>query len=141
MFHRTFQLFALALCILLPLVGGCGKRLYRVTGRVLDHKGEPIPAGTVYFDPDPENKDAPQGFARIEDGTFTTTNLVAAGLYRIRIQAFDGKVGDEMPLGKPIGDPHEQDVDLPAADSAQSFIIDPTKPAPKRGELPPNLVD
>jgi hypothetical protein len=96
--------------IICATVAGCnGDSLYDVKGTVnLD--GNPVPAGVIWFEPDVSkgNTNGPQGYAQIKDGKFDTRQNgrgVRAGLYTIRVEAFDGKPANELPLGKPIISP------------------------------------
>src|SRR4051812_34015259 len=90
------------------LLCGCtrGPTLYPVSGTVV-FKGEPVPAGVIFFDPDISQKnDGPQGYAMIKDGKYSTAaeggRGVVGGPYLVRIEAFDGKPGRELPLGQPL---------------------------------------
>ena len=114
--------------VLLAVAAGCGEgeRLYDVSGRVTSN-GRPVPAGIIYFDPDPmKGGSGPQGFASIKDGKYTTAvegRGVRGGSYIIRVTGYDGKTANEAPLGKPLFDEHEVRKDLPAANSELDFAI------------------
>lgn len=105
-----------------PAFAGCsggGLELHPVTGTVT-HAGKPVPAGVVWFDPDPSVAGAPQGFAYIRDGAFDTSARgrgVAGGTYLVRVEGFDGKPGSELPLGMPLFAKFEQKTDFPKARS------------------------
>jgi hypothetical protein len=95
------------------LIIGCGgDKLYDLKGTVTIG-GNPVPAGVIWFEPDVSkgNMDGPQGYAQIENGKFDTRQNgrgVRPGLYTIRVEAFDGKPANELPLGTPlISPPHE----------------------------------
>ena len=106
---------------------GCGEsgpKRYRISGTVT-YKGEPVPAGTVMFEPDSSagNSGAP-GSAAIKDGKFDSAEDGAGfigGPHRITIQAFDGKNPDPeyTPYGNPIGDGdlYVKSFDLPVGDA------------------------
>lgn len=88
------------------LGAGCSEeRLRDVSGMVL-YDGQPLPAGVVWFDPAPDHpKRPPQGFAYVKDGHFTTAENgrgIFPGNYTIRVEGFDGKPGEELPLGRPL---------------------------------------
>jgi hypothetical protein len=114
--------------LLLALVAGCGsgQRLYDVSG-IATFDGKPIPAGIIYFDPDPTKGGAgAQGFANINDGKYTTAvngGGIGGGPYIIRITGYDGKTANEAPLGRPLFDEYVVKKDLPAATSELSFDI------------------
>ena len=116
------------LVLLLTLTAGCGsgEKLYDVSGTAT-HNGEPIPAGIIYFDPDPtKGGTGTQGFASIKDGRYTTAvhgQGARGGPYIIRITGYDGKTANEAPLGRPLFDEYELKKDLPAADSELNLDI------------------
>jgi hypothetical protein len=117
---------AWSLLIVMVVVVGCGgKKQHHVSGKVL-YNGEPLPAGVIWFDPAPKN-DAPQGYAIIKNGAYNTGKDggrgVKGGAYIIRIEGFDGKPGNELPLGKPLFTDFQQELELPMADSTQNFEI------------------
>lgn len=95
----------LTLAAALLLAGCADDKLRDVTGTVT-HGGAPVPKGVVWFDPDPAHPgNPPQGYAYIEDGAFTTAGTgrgVKPGPYLVRVEGFDGKPGEELPLGKPL---------------------------------------
>ena len=89
--------------------------------------GKPIPAGNVFFDPDPtKGGTGTQGFANIHNGKYTTAvngRGVRGGAYNVRILGYDGKSANEAPLGQPLFNEYEEKRDLPAADSEVNFDI------------------
>ena len=89
--------------------------------------GKPIPAGIIYFDPDPtKGGTGTQGFANIKDGKYTTAvngQGIRGGPYIIRITGYDGKTANEAPLGQPLFDEYQLKKDLPAANSELNFDI------------------
>jgi hypothetical protein len=105
---------------------GSGERLYDVSGTAT-YDGKPIPAGIIYFDPDPMKGGAgAQGFANIRDGKYATAGKgrgVRGGPYIIRITGYDGKAANEAPLGRPLFNEHEVKKDLPAENSELNFDI------------------
>lgn len=109
---------------------GCGsKKPHQVSGKVV-FKGEPLPAGVIWFDPDPKN-DAPQGYAIIKNGEYSTAKDggrgINGGAYIVRIEGFDGQPGNELPLGKPLFKDFQQPIELPKADSIQNFEVPENK--------------
>jgi len=123
----------IALTLALGLgAGGCGPSgppRFQVSGTVT-FGGQPVPAGVIYFDPDvTKGHDGPQGYAQIKDGHYDTRQEgkpVTPGPHVVRIQGFDGKSANELPLGQPLFPQAQQNRDMPAADSTQDFSI----PAP-----------
>lgn len=117
------------LLVLSSLVAaGCGNSgMYHVAGQVTCD-GQPLPAGVLYFDPDvTRGNDGPQGYAMIKDGRYSTSAVggkgVVGGAYVARIEGFDGRPGQELPLGRPLFTDFTQTLDLPAADSQQDFAV------------------
>jgi hypothetical protein len=107
---------------------GCGGPVrYHVSGQVT-YDGQPLPAGVLYLDPDVTRRnDGPQGYAIIKDGSYSTSAAggrgVVGGAYVARIEGFDGRPGQELPLGKPLFTDFRQSLDLPAADVRQDFSV------------------
>lgn len=118
----------LLLPFLITVGSGCdnGKKLYGVTGNV-NYKGAPLPAGVIWFDPDAgKGNNAPQGFAYIKEGKFDTKAKgkgVAGGGYIIRIEGFDGKPGNELPLGKPLFTDYIDKKDLPEKEAVLEIDV------------------
>jgi hypothetical protein len=110
------------------LVVGCnrGPEMYSVSGTVT-YDDRPLPAGQIFFEADvTKGHDAPQGFAYIKDGHFDTAQGgrgVVGGDYVIRIQGFDGKPGNELPLGKPLFNDYVEAPDLPRGPSQLEFSV------------------
>jgi hypothetical protein len=99
----------LAIVVCAAIAGCNGDSLYDVKGTV-SIGGEPVPAGVIWFDPHiaKANTNGPQDYAQIKDGKFDTRQNgrgVKPGLYTIRVEAFDGKPANELPLGKPLINP------------------------------------
>ena len=115
---------------MLVLIVSCntGPRIYHVKGTVT-YKGEPVPAGVIFFDPDiGKQNDGPQGFAFIKDGAYDTTAKDSQGIigkaYIVRIRGFDGKPANELPMGQPLFNEHQQAIDFPLQDSTQDFKLE-----------------
>jgi hypothetical protein len=101
--------------------------LYHVSGEV-NYKGTPLPAGVIFFDPDATKKNSgPQGYAMIKDGKYDTSAQggapVVGGAYIVRIEGFDGKPGNELPLGKALFTDFQKAVDLPKENCTQNFEV------------------
>jgi hypothetical protein len=120
--------WALAACLLATCAGcGSGERpRYHVTGNVTAG-GKPVPAGVMFFEPDAlAGNDGQPGYAYIKAGKFDTRDQgqpTIGGKHQVRIQAFDGKPGDELPLGRMIAPESTTPVDLAKADSQQDFVV------------------
>jgi len=114
--------------LVVALAAGCtsGEKLYDVSGTAT-YAGKAIPAGIIYFDPDPmKGGTGTQGFANIHNGKYTTAvngRGVRGGPYVIRVTGYDGKTANEAPLGQPVFDEYEVKKDLPAANSELNFDI------------------
>lgn len=119
--------------LLLVVVAGCGSeaKLHHVSGEA-NYDGRPIPAGIIFFDPDPlKGGSGTQGFANITNGRYTTASAgqgVRGGAYVIRVTGYDGKVANEAPLGQPLFDEYEFKKELPAADSELKLDIPKRRP-------------
>jgi hypothetical protein len=115
----------LVVCIF-ALTGCNGETVYPVSGSV-EYLGQPVPAGQIFFDPDPaKGTPGPQGFAVIKEGRFDTKQNgrgISGGGYIVRIEGFDGQPGEEMPLGKALFPSFEEPRDLPRAASEQQFTV------------------
>lgn len=117
-----------AAAMLLSLAGcGSGPSLYDVSGKVM-YGGKPLPAGVIYFDPDvTKNNDGPQGYAVIRNGEYNTAAAggkpVIGGPHIARIEGFDGKPGEELPVGRPLFTDFRQALDLPKAPATQNFDV------------------
>ncbi len=110
---------------------GCSPedKLYDVSGTVT-FQGKPVPKGLIHFDPEGSG---PQGYANIEDGKFNTATAgqgkgIRGGKYTIRVNGFDGKVGDESPMGAAVFPEHTFRKELPA----QNQTLDYEVPAAKK---------
>jgi hypothetical protein len=118
-----------AASLLLAACAGCGsseRPRYHLTGNVTAG-GKPVPAGVMFFEPDALAKnDGQPGYAYIKAGKFDTRDQgqpTIGGPHHVRIQAFDGKPGDELPLGRMIAPEFTTAVDLAKADSQQDFEV------------------
>ncbi|MBA4188710.1 MAG: hypothetical protein C0467_11985 [Planctomycetaceae bacterium] len=126
---RIALFVAIAAC-----AAGCAdEKLKDVSGSVT-HGGEPLPAGVVWFDPDPNHPGKPpQGYAYVKGGKFDTTDQgrgVRPGAYLVRVEGFDGKPGNELPLGKPLFTDHQEKQDFAAGSDKLQLEISIPKAAP-----------
>lgn len=89
---------------------------YQVSGTAT-FKGQPIPSGMVYFEPDSvEGNKGPPGFAPIKDGQFDTSRGgkgTVGGAHVIRVEGYDGATTADQPYGKPIFGVHSFPENLP----------------------------
>ncbi|WP_207396686.1 hypothetical protein [Bremerella alba] len=122
-FHCIWQLLLIA-------AAGCGAAqsdTYRVSGQV-NFDGQPVPAGTILFQPDKSQGASGQaGLAIIRDGQFDTAaeggRGTSGGAQRVRIIGLDGKPVEMGPNGVPLFSDHTEKVSLPQADSTHNFDI------------------
>jgi hypothetical protein len=104
-FRRALSVLLLA--VLFAAVGCEQKKpRYHVWGKIT-WQGQPIPAGSITFDPDiTAGADGPQGFAIIKNGEYDTRKegglAPAGGKYVARVYATDGIAGPELPNGRPL---------------------------------------
>jgi hypothetical protein len=122
-----------AVLLAIAFTAGCGDggpKRYRVSGKITAN-GQPIPAGVIFFDPDiMQGNDGPQGFASIKDGVYDTSETgrgAVGGPHIARVQGFDGKPGEELPLGRMIYGEHEFRVDLPKEPFTKDFDLPPVQ--------------
>jgi hypothetical protein len=120
-------LAGLVLCACTGLPGcAANDKTFAVAGQVT-FDGKPVPAGTIYFDPDPKtNPDSPQGFADIKDGHYDTARSgrgTPGGEFTVRIEGFDGRSTAEYPIGRPLFDSYQEKVELPAEDTRKDFRV------------------
>ncbi len=126
-FARSWHIAALLFALT-----GCSSEtaLYQVSGSV-KYDGQPLPAGVIYFNPDPTTNRGAQGYAIIKNGEFNTAKDggrgVTSGHYSVRIEGFDGSAGRELPLGKLLFSQFEQSLLLPKSDSRQDFDVPANK--------------
>ena len=123
------RLFAALLVFLFTVAVGCqesGPARYHLRGKVT-FAGQPVPAGQIFFDPDiSKQNDGPAGFAFIKNGDFDTRldgRSHIGGDHQIRIQAFDGKPGNELPLGRMMVPEYTTTANLPKAHGTQDFDV------------------
>ena len=129
--------------LVILLAPGCGSGggpgRFAVSGKVT-YRGQPVPAGSVAFEPDASRGGSgPGAVAQIKDGRYRTTGGKGptAGPHRVRITGYDGEPctidgtpdGMFLPDGKALFPQHQTTVDLPAHDSEQDFKVPAGKPA------------
>lgn len=114
--------------LLLAATLGCGggPAGYEVSGKVT-YGGQPLPSGSVQFEPDPTAGGGLCATAPIRDGVYrTTVGSVSGGKYLVRINPPEIESGAD--LSTVIQFPsYEITVDLPQADTTMDFDV-PKKP-------------
>src|SRR5262245_52451048 len=116
--------FLLPTCLLV----GChtGAAVQHLSGKVT-FKGQPVPAGRVFFLPDPtKGNTGPGGFAEIKDGNYSTRakgGATPSGALIVRIDGFDGKATSDDPLGQALFLTHEVLIDLSPKSATQDFDV------------------
>jgi hypothetical protein len=129
---KGWAVFSVAFCsvaVMLALAG-CGDggpKRYHYAGKIT-YKGQPVPAGIIWFDPDlAAGTDGPQGFAEIKEGRFDTSQPgglgAVGGKIILRVYGHDGIPAPELAMGKPIFSGVMISQDLPLADT-QNLDID-----------------
>lgn len=136
---RAPALVAVLTCV---LVAGCGKSGTRVSGNVT-FKGQPVPAGKIYFYPDTSKGNAGQaGFADIKGGKYDTGapggQGVPAGPVIVAIDGLDpaarpdkaDKSGEATV--KALFPRYETKAELPSGTSTKDFDVpaSASQPAP-----------
>jgi len=130
---RSAVLSGVLFALLCGLVAGCGdEKTYRVSGKVT-FKGQPIPAGMIYFTPDKAKGNAGSGgYAPIKDGSYDTDapggRGTVCGPTIIRIEAVDPttsskseKSGDT--ITKALFPPYETVIDLPKQENTKDIDV------------------
>lgn len=128
---RVVMFSLLGAVMLLGLTAGCGGGSgNRVSGKVT-FKGQPVPAGKIYFAPDTaKGNSGPTGFADIKDGAYDTSanegQGAPTGAVIISVDGFD-------PTPPPGAEPdvtvtnlftgYQKPVDLPAGGSVQDIDV------------------
>jgi len=132
-FRRQNRSVCLVWSLLCLAVVGCDADptgIYHVSGEVT-FNGQPVPAGTILFQPDKSQGASGQaGLAIIRDGRFNTASEggrgTTGGAQRVRIIGLDGKPVEMGPDGVPMFPDYTVVVSLPQADSTHDFDI-PTR--------------
>lgn len=103
--------------------GGSGPRGVDVSGTVT-FKGEPVPRGVIYFDPDAAAaNDGVQGFARIRNGAYDTRETgkgIGGGAYRVRIT---GATAEDDGPAKALFSEYNIPVDFPFETTTKDFDV------------------
>lgn len=134
--HARAAVFGILSASLFLLLGcGGGDKGHRVSGKVT-FKGQPLPAGRIYFMPDSKqgNKGA-TGFADVKSGAYDTASGgrgSAGGPMIVKIEGWDPsqqvkseKTHESSP--KVLFPPYQTNVDLPKEDTTKDFDV----PQPK----------
>lgn len=128
------------------LLAGCsesGPTRYRIQGTV-EFDGQPVPAGTIYFDPDSsKGNKGPQGYATITDGKFDTEisgkgHVGGPMIVRINgLASIRTATDDDTPI-PPLFPEFIESVELDRSDDMRGFIVPkdyagPVEPAKTEG--------
>jgi hypothetical protein len=117
-----------AIALLGLIVAGCerGPPRYHVSGKVTIG-GQPVPDGMIFFDPDiSKGHDGRAGMAFIKKGQYDTRQdgePTVGGPHQVRIHAFDGKPGVELPMGNMMAPEYTTPVELPTEHTTKDFNI------------------
>jgi hypothetical protein len=119
----------IGLAVALAVLAGCGQSgptYFHVSGTVT-FGGQPVPKGTVTFEPDAAKGVRGQmGYADLVGGKFDTRAAgkgVLGGAYVIRILGYDGKAAYEAPYGNGIFPEYTINRDLPKEDSTLTIDV------------------
>lgn len=114
--------------------GPSGPPRYDVRGSVT-FSGKPVPAGSIVFEPDPEQGNTgPACYASITAGHYATPHGegTVGGPHIVRITGTDGIAQGEFPEGRTLFTEYRTAVDLPKDSSTQDFAISKTAKRPGR---------
>ena len=113
--------------VLLLFVVGCGQQRgptrYELSGSVT-YRGQPVPAGWIFFDPDSSRQNSgPGSAAKIKDGRYETPSGkgTVGGPHVATINGRDGTPNAEIPGGLPLFPPYSMKIDLPKESSTYDF--------------------
>lgn len=126
--HRLLLALTPFVCLSLFGCGPGGPERFHVSGQVT-HKGQPVPAGTIIFEPDfSKGNDGPQGRALIKAGAFDTAAAdgigTVGGPHNITILGTDGQNPTETsPQGKPLFAPFITTAELPKGNGKLDFTV------------------
>jgi hypothetical protein len=100
---------------------------------VVTWKGQPVPAGRVYFSPDAaKGGSGPQGYALITDGRYDTSSESSkgchAGAQSAEVHGFDGQ--GEKGFGNRLFAPYSISIDVPAEGGTINLEVPADAPAP-----------
>lgn len=107
---------------------GCDNepKRYHVWGKIT-YQGQPIPAGSIHFDPDIKSGGTgPQGFAIIKNGEYDTRQDglgQIGGKYVARVYGADGIPQTEAPNGRPLFPEREIPFELPTEDKELNIDV------------------
>ena len=128
---RVVVLVVLGWVVLLASAGGCGGSSgNRVSGKVT-FKGQPVPAGKIYFSPDTaKGNSGGTGYADIKDGAYDTSATegqgAPTGAVIISVEGFDPKpppgAEPDVTMTKLFAG-YQKPVDLPAGASVQDIEV------------------
>jgi hypothetical protein len=129
MVTQLFPSVAVAACILLAFLAGCGrdKGLTDLAGTVT-FKNAPVPAGTITIEPDPSRDNhGPQCAAGIADGVFRSRYNYGSvsGPVVIRVDGYTGVPEGESFVGRPLFPSYEFTAEIPKAASHTLDIVVP----------------
>jgi hypothetical protein len=105
--------------------------------------GEPIPAGSIVFEPDAsKGNSGPQGFADIRGGKYDTGDTgkgTIGGPYIVRITGFDRVEESEFEPATALFDEYRIEADLPKETGKMDFDV--PADAPKSGAAGGSVTD
>lgn len=125
---KRFRLVT-TLLVAMVFIAGCsrtdGPERYKVSGSV-QFKGQPVPAGTIIFEPDPsKGNSGPASYAQIKEGRYATERGqgCVGGPCLVRIAGADGVPVGDLSDGKALFPEYRTAVELPKAASKQDFVV------------------
>lgn len=121
------QLGVLAALIFAPCLIGCGPSTstIHIHGNVT-YDGQPVPKGTIYFEPDTKaGNSGPGSVAIIRDGSFDTSEAlgVVGGPHLVRIEGYNGIAHGDNSDGQPLFPVYETTAELPTNSTSIDFDV------------------
>ncbi|PQO47566.1 hypothetical protein [Blastopirellula marina] len=121
------RLLVFAVLLSAALAFGCGPSTSttHIHGDVT-YNGQPVPAGTIYFEPDTAaGNSGPGSVAIIRNGAYDTSEAlgVVGGPHIVRIEGYDGIAHGDNLDGSPLFATYETTTELPMSSSSVDFDV------------------
>lgn len=124
---HPLRLLVFVALVAVTLLFGCGPETSttHIHGDVT-YDGQPVPAGTIYFEPDTAaGNGGPGSVAIIRNGEYDTSEAlgVVGGPHIVRIEGYDGIAHGDNSDGSPLFPTYETTAELPKSSTAVDFVV------------------
>ncbi|MCC9606676.1 hypothetical protein LOC68_16670 [Blastopirellula sp. JC732] len=121
------RLSVVAALMAAPLSLGCGPSTstIHIHGAVT-YAGQPVPNGSIYFEPDTSaGNSGPGSMAIIRGGKYDTSEAlgVVGGPHIVRIEGYDGVAHGDNSDGRPLFPTYETTTELPTKSTVVDFDV------------------